>query len=723
MKYRTVLFALLVLALVPYAAQAHWDEGDPSKWVQRPDLAPTGIDVNAANTLADDFLCTETGLIRKIHIWGSWENDYLPFGDVPTGVLFTIGIYSDIPASQSGTGYSTPGQLLWYTTVYPDFFAARVWADNLQEGWLNPPSEYDPMGDTVCWQYNLWFREGSAFMQQGSPEQPIVYWLAIQASPNDQMAHFGWKTSFEHWNDSATWPSFVGPWMELTYPQGHPLVGQPVDFAFVIGDDTVEDWGDAPDPTYPTLAGSNGANHTVVPGLLMGSLIDADANGFTDPGAVGDDNDCAADEDGAYLGPMTQGSPAYVTISMAGATLGGYVDAWVDFGRDGSWEGPDDQILKSQWVPPGLSTKFYFGVPAWASAGTTYARFRLSSAGGLSYDGHAPDGEVEDYEVFVGHAEGWKWRQEPDLGCHGIDINACYPFVLADDFPCTEPGRLDEISIWGSWLGDFWPPDGLGAKFTLSIHADIPADESPTGYSMPGEVLWTRDFPGYTYEAGIWASEIVEGWMDPPDAWQYPADWTCWRYTFHIPPEDAFHQVGTIDHPVVYWLDVQANVAEFPDARFGWKTSSLHWNDAAVWGNGYEPYMGDWWELVYPPDHGYIGRDIDLAFEITSTYGTDVPEDEVTEPRSTLRSVPNPFNPRTTLEYVVPTGGGRVTIEVFGVNGRLIRTLVDEEQAAGRQTVEWDGRDGDGNALPTGVYLAKLVAPGLSEEAKMILLK
>ncbi len=723
MKRWTLLLPFLALALASYPAQAHWDMGDPAKWIQMPDLGPTGVDVNASLVLADDFLCTETGLIRKIHIWGSWENDYLPFGEDPSAIEFMVGIYSDIPASQSGTGYSMPGQLLWSTTVYSNFTTERVWADDLQEGWLNLPSDYDPLGDTVCWQYNFWFREGSAFMQQGSPEQPIVYWLAIQALPLDQMAHFGWKSSDYHWNDDATWTTFVVPWMEMVYPPGHPDQGESMDLAFVIGDDTVEDWGDAPDPTYPTLMEHNGASHTVVPGLFMGTTVDADPNGLPDAAALGDDNDCADDEDGAYPGPMTQGSPSYVTISMLGATSGGFVDAWIDFGQDGSWAEPDDQILHSQWVAPGLNTKFYFTVPAWAEAGTTYARFRLSSAGGLSYDGHAPDGEVEDYEVVIGHAEGWKWRQEPDLGCHGIDVNVCQPFVLADDFPCTEPGRIDEISIWGSWLGDFWPSEGLGAKFYLSIHADIPAEESPTGYSMPGEVLWTIDIPENGYEASVWAGEIVEGWMDPPDAWQYPADWTCWKYTFHIPPDEAFHQTGTIEHPMIYWLDVQANTTQYPDARFGWKTSSLHWNDAAVWGDGFEPYAGDWWELIYPPDHGYIGRDIDLAFEISSTYGTDVPEEgTVGEPRPNLRSVPNPFNPRTTLEYELPAAG-HVTIDVYSVSGRLVRTLVDAELSAGRQTVEWDGRDLDGNALPSGVYLAKLVAPGVSEKAKMILLK
>ena len=90
---------------------------------------------------------------------------------------------------------------------------------------------------------------------------------------------------------------------------------------------------------------------------------------------------------------------------IAGACAGGMrvqagadYSTSVDFARYAtfSWDEPDDRVVTSQWVPPGVATLCHFGVPAWASAGTTFARFRLSSTGGLSCDGDAPDGEVED---------------------------------------------------------------------------------------------------------------------------------------------------------------------------------------------------------------------------------------------------------------------------------------------------------------------------------------
>jgi hypothetical protein len=84
---------------------------------------------------------------------------------------------------------------------------------------------------------------------------------------------------------------------------------------------------------------------------------------------------------------------------------------------------------------------------------------------------------------------------------------------------------------------------------------------------------------------------------------------------------------------------------------------------------------------------------------------------------------PNPFNPQTTIQYDVPADAGRVRLDVFGVNGRLVRTLVDREETPGRKSVEWSGRDNQGRSVPSGIYFYALQAPGLSMKQKMVMLK
>ncbi len=623
----STLFLLTIIFVFASPGKTDWDPSQESKWVQFPDLTEMGIDVNTSYEfiLADDFLCRETGPITGIHVWGSWREDYLPFGQDPHAVKFTLSIHRDIPVEHSPTGYSMPGELYWMKEFEPGTFQAQVWVDNINEGWMDPPDHYLFPGDHVCWQYNFEIDLSEAFVQEGTETDPIVYWLDVKAEPMDNEARFGWKTSPDHWNDNAVWgignEPFMGPWEELIYPVDHELHGQPIDLAFVIaGDDTPPpelDYGDAPDPTYPTLAASVGASHQISPNIYLGAGIDAEPDGQPDPTATGDDLGGFDDEDGVVPGtPLIPGQTATMIVT---ASVDGYLDGWIDFEGDGSWSQSMDQLFSTSLLINAGSNTVSFNVPNGALPDiTTFARFRFSQNGGLTFTGAAGFGEVEDYSVRIEHEpQTYKWEQPPDLSPMGIDIHATLPFILADDFNCTETGHITTVHVWSSWLHDYLPfgeaPDQV--KFTLSFHDDIPASQNPDGYSMPGEVLWVHTFEPGEFVVDPWATDIEEGYMFPPEEYIFPADWTCWLYTFNIPAVEAFFQHGTPDNPKVYWLDVQA-VPYDPEARFGWKTSVDHWNDDAVWGMGEEPYFGPWSELIYPPGHEYQGESIDLAFRL-----------------------------------------------------------------------------------------------------------
>ena len=80
----------------------------------------------------------------------------------------------------------------------------------------------------------------------------------------------------------------------------------------------------------------------------------------------------------------------------------------------------------------------------------------------------------------------------------------------------------------------------------------------PTGYSMPGELLWEYMFPAGAFTFREYAGPIDEGWMDPPEQYFFPGDHFCWQYNFFIDPAQAFFQQGTPEVPVVYWLKLRA---------------------------------------------------------------------------------------------------------------------------------------------------------------------
>jgi hypothetical protein len=728
MPRRILLFVMVMLLACAGVASADWDPDQAAKWVQFPDLTPMGIDVNASwdFILADDFECTETGPITSIHVWGSWLYDYPPFMVRPDSVKFTLSIHAD---DVSPGGYSIPGDVYWYREFRPGEFAVRVWRDGIEEGWMDPPDFYLFPGDSICWQYNFYIPDGEQFYQQGTPDEPIVYWLDVKAEPLDDNAVFGWKTSLDHWNDDAVWgmgwEPYFGPWEELRYPPGHEMQGQSIDLAFVIvGLPHDYDWGDAPDgaaaPGYPTLAANGGANH-MMGGPWLGDptdMPDPEADGQPHPAALGDDLDGNDDEDGVKIPTLYPGSTSIMTFEVRGGN--GAVEGWIDFNNDMIWQHPAEQVIAGFFAPGYYS--FNITTPAGAILGQTFARFRISTAGGLPPGGFASDGEVEDYEVII-EDEPPKWEQRPDIGPTGMDVNATEPFILADDFLCTEPGRLTGIVVWGSWLGDYLPyGDPEAVDFILSFHEDIPADMSPTGYSMPGDVLWYRNFGPGEFSAYVYRDSLREGWMDPPDYWVYPGDHICWKYKFHLPPEEAYFQEGTEDDPIVYWLDVQA-IPHDPDAFFGWKTSLDAWNDDAVWGTGMEPYFGPWYELIYPPMHEMADSSIDLAFRLKTDPLSGVPDrDTGTEHFGLLPNTPNPFGSSTVLRYSLPANG-HARVEVFDVTGRLVGTLVDEYQTAGEHRLTWNGTGSDGHKLPAGVYFQRLTMDQQRMTRKMLLLK
>lgn len=84
---------------------------------------------------------------------------------------------------------------------------------------------------------------------------------------------------------------------------------------------------------------------------------------------------------------------------------------------------------------------------------------------------------------------------------------------------------------------------------------------------------------------------------------------------------------------------------------------------------------------------------------------------------------PNPFNPETTIKYSIKERA-RVSLKIYDVTGRLVRTLVDEVQSPAEiQPVRWDGTNDGGTVVSSGVYFCKLVTKGFTETRKLAFLK
>ena len=92
--------------------------------------------------------------------------------------------------------------------------------------------------------------------------------------------------------------------------------------------------------------------------------------------------------------------------------------------------------------------------------------------------------------------------------------------------------------------------------------------------------------------------------------------------------------------------------------------------------------------------------------------GSDDEEIEANEPElpekiALYPNYPNPFNAETNIEYALPENA-KVKLGIFNLRGQLVKVLVNDEQKAGVKKVRWDGKNGDGNDVGSGVYFLRL---------------
>jgi len=71
------------------------------------------------------------------------------------------------------------------------------------------------------------------------------------------------------------------------------------------------------------------------------------------------------------------------------------------------------------------------------------------------------------------------------------------------------------------------------------------------------------------------------------------------------------------------------------------------------------------------------------------------------------QNTPNPFNPVTTIRFVLPAAG-HVRLMVYTMNGQLVRSLIDGDLGPGTHEIVWDGTDARGRPVASGVYVYRL---------------
>jgi hypothetical protein len=395
----------------------------------------------------------------------------------------------------------------------------------------------DPYDPEYTWHSDIYGHDGNivTLVPTGLVSSSSTAWNFNIPQTTWDMTEGGTRLDHELWKSPFTDPASLAAPNNLGYPEYDPVSGWEWPLVYEMhvtldnatcsfniellahnsppksGDNDVPipeyDYGDLPDPTFPTLIENNGARHLLVAGgPFLGATVDSEPRGLPSTNADGDDNDGTDDEDGVIL-PATVGSGDIISVPIV-VNGDGILNAWIDWNGNGTFD-TNEAISVGATTDISLTSGSHtidIQVPDDAAAGTIYARFRFSTAGGLEPTGPASDGEVEDYKIDISRT---------DRGDAPID--AGFNYDTADHTISTTTVRMgDKVDGDPSYVGDVnaltddqadGTDDEDGIRFYKSNGAGgwslIAGDKFKKGDTYKVEVDVTLD-PGVTAKLAAW---------------------------------------------------------------------------------------------------------------------------------------------------------------------------------------------------------------------------
>jgi len=125
-------------------------------------------------------------------------------------------------------------------------------------------------------------------------------------------------------------------------------------------------------------------------------------------------------------------------------------------------------------------------------------------------------------------------------------------------------------------------------------------------------------------------------------------------------------------------------------------------------------------DILVVGDGWYID---DVSIDVFSNTGANNSPVGKTNAKSLLFPVkPNPSSGNTVFSYQL-AAPGRMSLNIYDITGRLVRTLESGTREAGKQTVIWDGRDSYGRIVADGVYFYRLTASDYTATRKFTIIR
>ncbi|HXV14527.1 MAG TPA: choice-of-anchor B family protein [Candidatus Krumholzibacteria bacterium] len=317
------------------------------------------------------------------------------------------------------------------------------------------------------------------------------------------------------------------------------------------------------------------------------------------------------------------------------------------------------------------------------------------------------------------HPDGYLFAEIPGLRCYDLNADPTPAGYLWYDG--TSGGHDSTVDVEHDRLYDFHGYDGVTRIWDISnINSRqlLGSITDPTiNYHHSGDA--TED-GNYLYVCDELATGLEK-------------DLTVWLISNPAAPV----KVGSLFDPVstIHNLYIIGNFAFVSHYSAGFRVYDvsnpaapelLDTYDTAPLRNG-DGYNGCYGVYPFGPGGIVYASDSDnglYLFAVEDFAG--VPSSVVATPGAkTARLVgnyPNPFNPSTTIAYEVAREGD-VSLAVYDVDGALVRVLARGRAPAGRHETRWDGADGGGRRVASGVYFVRLAANGAVDTGRLVLLK
>jgi hypothetical protein len=267
-----------------------------------------------------------------------------------------------------------------------------------------------------------------------------------------------------------------------------------------------------------------------------------------------------------------------------------------------------------------------------------------------------------------------------------------------------------------------------GIDYTFSQWNDGNTSNPRTFYPSENST-YTANFIGKPTNSGEYVNfgstvgqPIVIYWTDNPNT--NVTQYQIWRRVKHNGVVGADTHIGTVNRGVQTFTDYSYLLTASYSA-------DLIWYDVRAFYSVENTYSDPQWSAVFG-EHDLSPKINDGNFNNIITAASELPT------KYSISNYPNPFNPTTTISYVIPSetrnlkdfspdpsndGRGRndniwVTLKVYDILGREIATLVNEHKQAGYHKIDFDA-----SKLTSGVYIYTIKANNFTQSKKMMLAK